>query len=84
MVIHEIPMKTKGQQLQCACKTGWLSSEATVRARSEILAIWAALKQLSEKNDAVCVVLVRLTKTKNLNVVLSFCQRCHLTLTLHR
>jgi len=35
-----------------------------VRARSEILAIWAVLKQLSEnKNDAICV-LLRLMKTK--------------------
>jgi len=34
-----------------------LSREATVRAWSEILAIWAALKQLSENNnDAMCVV----------------------------
>jgi len=34
-----------------------LSSEATVRAWSEILAIWAALKQLSENNnDAMCIV----------------------------
>jgi len=44
-----------------------------VRTRSEILAIWAALKQLSEnKNDAMCVVLLRLTKTKSFNVVLCF------------
>ena len=36
-----------------------------MRARSEILAIWAALKQLSENiNDAMCVVLLRLMKTK--------------------
>jgi len=49
------------------------SSEATVRARSEILDIWAALKQLSgNKNDAMCVVLLRLTKTKNLNMLPSF------------
>jgi len=47
----------KGRQLQRAYKTRWLSSEAAVRARSEILTIWAALKQLSEnKNDAMCVV----------------------------
>ena len=46
-------------------QTRWLSSEATVRARSEILVIWAALKQLSEnENDAMDVVLVRLMKTK--------------------
>ena len=36
--------------LQRACKSR-LSSEATVRARSEILAIWAALKQLSENKN---------------------------------
>jgi len=48
--------------------------------RSEILTIWAALKQMSEnKNDAMCVVLLRLLKTKNFNMVLSFCQNCHLT-----
>jgi len=36
-----------------------------VRAKSEILAIWAALKKLVEvKNDAICVVLLRLLKTK--------------------
>jgi len=40
-------MKTEGRQLQRACKTRWLSSEATVRARSEILDFWAAVKQLS-------------------------------------
>jgi len=51
-----------------------------VRARSEILAIQAALKQLSKSiNDAMCVVLLRLIKTKNLNMVLSFCQYWHLT-----
>jgi len=38
------------------CKTRWLSSEETVTARCNILAIWAALKQLLEnKNDAMCV-----------------------------
>jgi len=73
-------MKTKDLQLQRACKARWLSSEATVRARSEILAIWAAVKQLSEnKNDAICVVLLRLMKTKNINMVLSFCQHFHFT-----
>jgi len=76
----KITMKTKGPQLQRACKPRWLSSEATVRARSEILAIWAALKQLSEnKNDAMCLVLLRLMKTKTINVILSFCQDCHFT-----
>jgi len=35
-----------------------------VRARSEILGIWVALKQLSEnKNDATGAVLLRLKKT---------------------
>jgi len=48
-----------------AFKTRWLSSESTVRAGSEILAIWAPLKQWSEnKNVAMCVVSLRLTKTK--------------------
>jgi len=63
-------MKTKGRQLQRACKTRWLSSEPT---GSEILGIWAPLKQLSEnKNDAMCIVLLRLMKTKNLNMAFSF------------
>jgi len=49
--MYQTKMKTKGRQLQRTCKTMWLSSEATVRARSEIL---AALGQLSEnKNDAM-------------------------------
>jgi len=66
-------MNAKGRQLKRACKTRWLSSEATVRGRSEILAIWVALNQLSEnKNDALCVALLRLLKTKNFNMVLSF------------
>ena len=44
-----------------------------VRARCKILAIWAAVKQLSEnENDAMCVVLLRILKTKNFNMVLSF------------
>jgi len=38
--MHQTTMKTKGRQLQRACKTRWLSSESTVRARSGILAIW--------------------------------------------
>ena len=50
--MHQTTMKTKGRQLQRACKTRWLLSELTVRARCEILAIWAALKQMSEiQND---------------------------------
>jgi len=52
LAMHQTAIKTKGWQFQRACKTKWLLSEATVRATSEILAIWAALKQLSEnKND---------------------------------
>jgi len=44
-----------------------------VRVRRAILAIWAALKQLSEiKNNAFCVVFLRLMKTKHFNMVLSF------------
>ena len=36
----------------------------------------AAVKNI---NDAMCIALLRLMKTKNFNVVFSFCQRCHLT-----
>ena len=80
LAMHQTTMKTKGPQLQRACKARWLSSEATVRAWSEILAIWAALKQLSEnKNHAICIVLLRLMKRKNINMVLSFCQHWHFT-----
>jgi len=51
-----------------------------MRARTEILAIWAELKQLSEnKNDAMCVVILRLMKTKKFNIFLSFFQHWHLT-----
>ena len=39
LAMHQTTMKTKGRQLQRACKTRWLSSEATVRARSEISAL---------------------------------------------
>jgi len=78
LAMHQTTMKTKGRQLQRACKTRWLSSEAIVRATSEILAFGAALKQLSgNKNDATCVALLRLIKTKNFNMVLSFSQHCH-------
>jgi len=63
--MHQTTIKKKGLSLQRACKTRLLSSEATVRTRSETGAIWAALKQLSEnKNDAVCVVSLRLMKAK--------------------
>ena len=62
--------KDKRSVVAARSKTRWLSSETIVRARSEILAIWAALKQLSEnKNDAMCVVLLRLIKTKILHGV---------------
>ena len=72
--MHQITMKTKGQQLQRACKARWLSSEATLRAWIAVLGLWVALKQLSQnKNDAMCVVLLRLIKIKNLNTVLSWC-----------
>ena len=56
LAMHQTTMKTKGWQLQRACKTSLLSSEATVRARSEILAIWAAaaLKQLTEDKKMQC------------------------------
>jgi len=65
LAMHQTTMKTKDRQLRRACKTRWLWSEVTVRASSEILAIWASRKQLSEdKNDAMCVVLLRLVKTK--------------------
>jgi len=97
LTMHQTTMKTKGRQLQRACETSWLSSEATMRAWGKFLAIWAALKQLSEnKNDAMCVVSLRLMETKNFNMLLSFCQHCRLTwqnwaklfrrdvLTLHR
>jgi len=39
LAIHQTAMKTKGQQLQRAYKTRWLSRKATARARSEILAV---------------------------------------------
>ena len=56
-VMHQATTRTKGRQLQRAFKARWLSSEAAVRIRSEILAVGVALKQLSEdKNDAMCVV----------------------------
>jgi len=80
LAMHQTTTRTIGLQLQRAFKARWLSSEAEVRVRSEILAIWAALKQLSEdKNDAV--VLLRLMKTKKFNMLLSFCQHLapHLT-----
>jgi len=63
--MHQTTVKTKGLQLRRACKTRWVSSEATVRTRSAILSIWAAPKQLSENNnDAMCIVLLRLIKQK--------------------
>ena len=80
-------------------------SAVTTRIQNRVVLEWgssenkewdAALKQLSEKNHAMCVVLLRLMKTKNFNMLLSFCQHWHLTwqnwanffrryiLTLHR
>ena len=53
--VHQTTMKTKGRQLQRACKKRWLSSEATLRGRNEILVVWAALKQLSESSCQKCV-----------------------------
>ena len=56
-----------------------MQNKVVAESRCEILAIWAALKPLSEnKNDALCVVLLRLLKTKKFDMVLSFCQHCHL------
>jgi len=79
LAMHQTTTTTKGRQLQRAFKTRWLSSEAAVRIRNEILAVWAALKQLSEKKHATCVVSLRLMKTKNFNMLLPFCQHWHLT-----
>jgi len=64
LAVHQTTMNAKSRQVQRACKTRWLLSEATVGARNEFLTIWAALKYLSEnKNDALCIVLLRLLKT---------------------
>jgi len=80
LAMHQTTTTTKGRQLQRTFKTRWLSSEAAMGIRREIWAIWAALKQLSEdKNDAICVVLLRHMKTKKFNMLLSFCQHWHLT-----
>jgi len=44
------------------------------------LVVWAALKQLLEnKNEAMCVASLRLIKTKEFSMVLSFCQHWYLT-----
>jgi len=43
---HQATMKTKGRQLQRACKTRSCRVRQMCRDRSEILVIWAALKQL--------------------------------------
>ena len=51
MAMHQTATRTKVRQLQRAFRTRWLSSEA---AMSEILAIWAALKQLSEIKMMQC------------------------------
>ena len=74
------PLRSACLVMHHACKTRWWSSEVIVRARSEILVIWSAWKQLSENiNKAMCVVLLRLIKTINFNMVLSFCQYWHFT-----
>jgi len=78
--MHQTTMKTKGrmqnkvdmqkQSTQRVCKTKWMSSEVTVRASSGILAIYDALKQLSEnKIDALCVFFTATFENKNLNMV---------------
>ena len=78
LVMQQTAMKIKGRQLQ-AC-SAHAKQGCRVRAGSEILAIWAALKQLLEnKNAAMCVASLRLIKTKKINMVLSFCQHWHLT-----
>jgi len=41
LAMHQTTMTTKDRQLQRACKAWWLSSVATVKAWSEILAVWA-------------------------------------------
>ena len=74
LAMPQTTMKTKGRQLQRVRKTRWLSSEATVRVGSENLAIWAAPKLSEDKYDAMCVVLLRLVKTKKFNMVPSYCQ----------
>jgi len=65
-------MKTKGRQLQRACEARWLSSEAILIARSEILGIWATLKQLSEnKNDAYVCCFTATYEKKTFNMVVN-------------
>jgi len=49
LAMHQTTMKTKGRQLQREWVKGWLSRDATVRARSEILAFGAALKAAVKK-----------------------------------
>jgi len=47
LAMHRTTMKTRGWQLQRACKTRWLSSEATVKARQWRIkggADWAAVR----------------------------------------
>jgi len=78
LAMHQTTMKTKGRQLQtCSAHT---KQGCRVRAGSEILAIWAGLKQLLEnKNQAMRVASLRLIKTKKFNMMLSFCQHWNLT-----
>ena len=67
LAIHHAPdyKENKNSVVAARMQKRWLSSETTVKARSESLAIWAALMQLSENiNKAMCVVLLRLKKNK--------------------
>jgi len=74
VVLHAHPVR--GESHNQRNTTG----EVATRAGSEILAIWAALKQRSENtNKAMCLVLLRLIKTKNFKMLLSFFQHWHLT-----
>jgi len=78
LAMHQTTMKTKGRQLQpCSAHA---KQSCRVRAGSEILVIWAALKQLLEnKNEAMCVASLRLIKTKKMQHGASFCQHWHHT-----
>jgi len=80
LAMNHTTMETKGRQLQRACKTKWLSSETTVRARSEILAILGrteAAVRTYKKSNVRCFTVTY--KNKNFNVVFSFCQYWHFT-----
>jgi len=80
LAMHQTTMKTKGQQLRQACKTRWLSSEATVRARSEFWVFgphWSSCQKI--KMMQCKLFYCDFIKTKIFNMALSFCQRCHFT-----